>query len=94
MQQEKENLIPLNLWLAGRSYRILVKSGEEEKIQKAVKIADEKITELKQHYAGRDDQDFVAMCLLTYAAESNTEDSSRIMDTIRQISVRIDEALE
>lgn len=65
----EDNLIPLNVWLAGRSYRIRIKPEEEEAVRKAVKLADEKITDLRNHYAGKDDQDFVAMCLLTYAAD-------------------------
>jgi len=65
--------IPLNIWLAGRSYRIRVKPEEEEAVRKAIKLADEKIMELRNHYAGKDDQDFVAMCLLSYAADNAIE---------------------
>lgn len=71
MSSQPEVLIPINVWLAGRSYRIRVSPEDEGCVRKAVKKADEQIMELRRHYAGRDDQDFVAMCLLMYATESS-----------------------
>lgn len=65
-----DNLIPINVWVAGRSYRIRIKPEEEEAVRKSVKFADDKIMEMRSHYAGKDDQDFVAMCLLMYATDS------------------------
>ena len=69
----EEQYISINVWLAGRSYRIRIKPDEEEAVRKAVKVADDKVAELRTHYAGKDDQDFIAMCLLTYAADSAIE---------------------
>ena len=68
-----EELVLLNVWLAGRSYRIKVKPEEEAAVRKAVKLADEKVMEMRNQYAGKDDQDFLAMCLLTYAADIATD---------------------
>lgn len=68
-----DELISINVWLASRSYRIRIRREEEEAVRRSIKLADEKIAELRQHYAGRDDQDFVAMCLLMYAADHATE---------------------
>lgn len=91
---QNEDLTPLNLWLAGRSYRILVKKNEVETIRRAVKLADDKITELKQNYSGKDDQDFLAMCLLMYASDSTGTDSLSIADDLKKINEEIDKALE
>ncbi len=88
------SLKPLNLWLAGRSYRILVKEEEVEYMQKSVKLVDQKIAELKLQYAGKDDQDFLAMCLLMYAAESKGQDSFHINDIIKKLHQALDSALE
>ena len=66
----EEKLISINVWLSGRSYRIRIKQDEEEAVRKAVKIADEKVTEMRHQYAGKDDQDFLAMTLLAYAADT------------------------
>lgn len=68
-----EKLIPVTLWLAGRSYRIRIKKQDESAIRLAVKIAEERITELRTSFAGKDDQDFVAMCLLMYATDQVTD---------------------
>lgn len=64
----------INVWLAGRSYRIRVSPEEEGTVRAAVKLADEKVAEMRQHYAGRDDQDFMAMVLLLYATQAATAD--------------------
>ena len=61
-------LVPISVWLSGRSYRILIAPEDEAKVRRSVKTADEQIAELRLHYAGKDDQDFIAMCLITYAA--------------------------
>lgn len=68
-----EELISINVWLAGRSYRIRIKADEEESVRKAVKVADEQVIQMRTQYAGKDDQDFLAMCLLMYAANNVTE---------------------
>lgn len=94
MTQQEDDLTPVNLWLAGRSYRILVKKSEAERIRHSVKLADEKIAELKRTYAGKDDQDFLAMCLLMYAADSNGEDSISIADDIKKLNEELDKALD
>lgn len=69
----EDQLITLNVWVSGRSYRIKVKPDEEEAVRKAVKLANDRIAELRNSYGGKDDQDFIAMCLLMYAADSATE---------------------
>jgi len=61
--------------LSGRSYRIRIRPEEEAQVRRAVKVADEKINELRRHYAGKDDQDFLAMCLLMYATDAATSTS-------------------
>ncbi len=90
-----DNLIPISLWLAGRSDRIRIKAKEEEAVRKAVKLADDKITEMKVNYAGKDDQDFVAMCLLMYAADSATEtfNSPFLKEEFKEMIDKIDAAI-
>jgi cell division protein ZapA (FtsZ GTPase activity inhibitor) len=68
-----EEMISITVWLSGRSYRIRILPEEESAVRKAVKLADSKVNEMRHHYAGKDDQDFMAMCLLSYAAETAVE---------------------
>lgn len=94
---EQEILIPVNVWLAGRSYRIRIKSQDEEAVRKAVKLAEEKIQEMRNQYAGKDDQDFIAMCLLTYAADSAIYGNSYnplLFKEIENLAHKIDTAIE
>jgi len=90
-----DDMISINVWLAGRSYRIRIKAEEEEAVRKSVKLADEKIREMRSHYAGKDDQDFMAMVLLMYAADSATESFHNpvLQKELTDMSQRIDEVL-
>jgi cell division protein ZapA (FtsZ GTPase activity inhibitor) len=91
-----DELLSVNVWLAGRSYRIRVARGEEETVRKAVKQADQKIMELRAHYAGRDDQDFIAMCLLMYATDSVSESSKNpaVLEQVQDMLRKIDKAFD
>ena len=80
--------------LSGRSYRIRIKPDDEAAVRSAVKGADDKINELRRHYAGRDDQDFLAMCLLMYAADSATGGEPAVpLAQIDTLIAKIDAAL-
>ncbi len=91
----EDSLILVTVWLAGRSYRLRIKPEEEEAVRKAVKMADEKVKEMRSHYAGKDDQDFMAMCLLSYAADSalDTFNNPLLQQELNNISTRIDKVL-
>jgi len=92
-----EDLIPVTLWLAGRGYRIKIKPQDEESIRLAVKIADEKVNELRNNYKGKDDHDFLAMCLLMYATDQVTEGSELNIvqkDIVRNMVGKIDQVID
>lgn len=93
---EEQELIPINVWLAGRSYRIRILPEEEEAVRKSIKQADAKIAELRNVYAGRDDQDFVAMCLLSYAADGAVATFSHplLQQELTDMAAKIDEAIK
>ena len=90
-----EDLMPITLWLAGRSYRIRIKPEEEQSVRHAAKLADEKINEMRNHYAGKDDQDFIAMVLLSYAIDiaEQTINDPVLQDEFATIASKIDKAL-
>jgi cell division protein ZapA len=92
-----EELIPVTLWLAGRGYRIRIKKQDEEGIRLAAKIADERVNELRNSYSGKDDQDFLAMCLLMYATDQVTEANQLNpvqQDAVQQMIEQIDKINE
>lgn len=91
----EENLIPVTVWLAGRSYRIRIKPDEESAVRKAVKLADEKVMEMRSHYSGKDDQDFLAMCLLMYAADDATGNAQPFLQQeLSKMKEKIDKVLD
>ena len=90
-----DELMPVTLWLAGRSYRIRIKPEEEQAVRRAARLADEKINEMRNHYAGKDDQDFIAMVLLSYAIDSaeGALNDPMLTAEINGMSRKIDKAL-
>lgn len=62
-------LIPVNIVIADRSYRLKIDPEDEEMVRKTVKLINEKIFEFKSNFAGKDMQDYVAMVLLWFATE-------------------------
>ena len=62
-------LIPINIIVADRSYRLKIEPEDEEMVRKTLKIINEKIIDYKTNFAGKDMQDYVAMVLLWYATE-------------------------
>ncbi|HEY1165906.1 MAG TPA: cell division protein ZapA [Chitinophaga sp.] len=67
-----EQLIPVNIFVADRSYRIKIKPEEEEEVRRIMKEVNEKIIEFKTAYAGKDLQDYIAMALIMYATHPVT----------------------
>lgn len=94
-QEGTEETLSITVWLAGRSYRIRIKPDEESAVRKAVKLADQKVAELRSSYGGKDDQDFMAMCLLMYAADTAIESFNNpvMQDELHKLSHKIDKAL-
>ncbi|MEC5142100.1 cell division protein ZapA [Chitinophaga sp. 212800010-3] len=67
-----EQLIPVNIVVSDRSYRIKIKPEEEEEVRRIMKEVNEKIVEFKTAYAGKDLQDYIAMALIMYATHPVT----------------------
>ena len=65
-----EELIPINILIGDRTYRIKSLAKDEEIIRKTLKIINDKIIEFKTQFAGKDMQDYIAMVLIWYATQS------------------------
>jgi cell division protein ZapA (FtsZ GTPase activity inhibitor) len=90
-----DETISITVWLSGRSYRIRIKPDEESAVRKAVKLADEKVNEMRTAYAGKDGQDFMAMTLLTYASDIAIESFNNplLRDELNKMSKKIDKVI-
>jgi Cell division protein ZapA len=72
-------MIPLNIAIGDRTYRIKVEPTDEERVRKTVKVINDKIMEFKTNFAGKDMQDYIAMVLVWYATreeETMEQDAS------------------
>lgn len=67
-----DELIPINIVVADRTYRIKMRPEEEEAVRRSMKEVNEKIVEFRQAYAGKDIQDYIAMALIMYATHPVT----------------------
>ncbi len=65
------DLIPVNILVADRSYRLKIEASDEEMVRKTAALINDKITEFKANFAGKDMQDYVSMVLLWFATEQN-----------------------
>jgi cell division protein ZapA (FtsZ GTPase activity inhibitor) len=64
-------LIPVNIVIADRSYRLRIHPKDEEVLRKTVKTINEKIVEFRSQFAGKDMQDYISMVLIWFATEQN-----------------------
>ena len=92
-------LIPINIVIGDRTYRIKTAVSDEEIIRKTVKMINEKIVEFKTQFAGRDMQDYVAMVMIWFATHNAGNQNSpifnkEITDALMKMERQIDEVLK
>ena len=73
-----EELIPLNLLIGDRNYRVRINPKDEEVVRKTVKTINDKLLEFKTIFAGKDMQDYIAMVLVWFATEQNAAISNQL----------------
>ena len=78
--QAMEELIPVNVLIGDRTYRIRIAPSDEEVVRKTLKLINDKIIEFKTMFAGKDMQDYVAMVVLWYATQQKAADSQPLID--------------
>jgi len=90
-------LIPLNIIIGDRSYRIRIKSEDEGAVRATLKTINDKIIEFKSQFAGKDMQDYVAMVILWYATQNlpnmGNEATPDFTDTLSRMEEQLDKIL-
>ncbi len=80
-----EDLIPINIVIGDRTYRIKIKPTDEEAVRKTLKLVNDQILEFKTTFAGKDMQDYIAMVIVWYATlTQNTEATALEIDEIKK----------
>lgn len=92
-------LIPVNIVIADRSYRIKIEAADEEMVRKTANLINDKITEFRTHLAGKDMQDYVSMVLLWFATDSKHSGMDHVKwqevsEKLGSFEKMIDKALE
>ena len=93
-----EELIPINVLIGDRTYRIRIAPTDEEVVRKTLKLINDKIIEFKTQFAGKDMQDYVAMVVLWYATQQkvtggNVLQSSQAIGQLQNIEQILDKIL-
>lgn len=78
-----ETLIPINIVIGDRTYRIKIRPSDEEAVRNTMKLINDKVIEFKTQFSAKDMQDYIAMVLVWYA----TEQSQKTKDNIEIQSV-------
>ena len=91
-----QNFIPINIVLGGRTYRLKIKTEDEEKVRSMAKKLNEQLTVFKTEYAGKDMQDYLAMVLLWHVSEKLEAQPAQEVDSTQldNIEKMIDKGLE
>ena len=90
-------LIPINIVIGDRTYRIKTLAKDEEVIRRTLRIINDKIIEFKTQFGGKDMQDYIAMVMIWYAtqasADSNPALEKEVTDALQKMALAIDKAL-
>jgi cell division protein ZapA len=92
-------LLPVNIVIADRTYRLRVLPNDEEVLRRTVKLINDKIVEYKTQLAGKDMQDYVSMALLWFATSQSKNsgmllqesDDEKLLESIENI---LDKAID
>ncbi len=76
-----DQLIPINILIGDRTYRIKSLPKDEEIIRKTLKIINDKIIEFKTQFAGKDMQDYIAMVLIWYATQAASSGNNQQLES-------------
>ncbi|GGB06619.1 cell division protein ZapA [Puia dinghuensis] len=89
-----QELIPINVVIGDRTYRIKIEPRDEEVVRKTLKLINDKIIEYKTQFAGRDMQDYIAMVVLWYATQPVEGGVHGLNHTVMDALVRMEQQLD
>ena len=90
-------LIPINIVIGDRTYRIKTSASDEEYIRSTLKAINDKIIEFKTQFSGKDMQDYIAMVLIWFATQTTNSGTpgheKEMLEALKQIELQLDKAL-
>lgn len=90
-----EQLIPVNIVIGDRSYRIRIRPQDEEAVRNTIKVINDKVIEFKTQFSAKDMQDYIAMVLVWYATEKSQQtqaglETRAVEEKLSQLETMID----
>ncbi|HUQ65138.1 MAG TPA: cell division protein ZapA [Flavitalea sp.] len=93
----EDSLIPINIVVGDRTYRVRIEQANEEIVRRTVKVINDKLVEFKTTFAGKDMQDYIAMVVLWYATiaaeDGDAGTGSGISSDMTSLESMLDKAL-
>ena len=93
-----QELIPINVIVGDRSYRIKINATDEEKVRMVTKKINDQLLQFKTGFAGKDMQDYIAMVLLWFVTEQKDGNLNpelvKIADQLKGLETMVDQVLE
>lgn len=87
-------LIPINILIGDRTYRIKTEPENEETIRKNLKLINDKIVEYKTQFAGKDMQDYIAMVIIWFATQAADAENGVSSKELSEALDRMEEQLD
>ena len=87
-------LIPINILIGDRTYRIKTNPEDEELIRRNLKTINDKIIEFKTQFAGKDMQDYVAMVMIWYATQAAADNNPALEKEMTDALLKIEQQLD
>jgi cell division protein ZapA (FtsZ GTPase activity inhibitor) len=87
-------LIPINIVIGDRSYRIRIKPEDEGAVRATLKTINDKIIEFKSQFAGKDMQDYASMVILWYATQTNPTSGNELSTDFTLTLSKMEEQLD
>ncbi|WP_336516313.1 cell division protein ZapA [Pollutibacter soli] len=93
-----QELIPINVTIGDRAYRIKINAQDEEKVRMVTRKINDQLLQYKTGFAGKDMQDYISMVLLWFVTEQQDGNLNpelvKVGDQLKQLDALLDQALE
>jgi len=92
-----DELIPINIVIGDRTYRIRALGKDEGVIRSTLKTINDKIVEFKTQFSGKDMQDYIAMVMIWYATQLTSDNNplleKEMKETLEKLEQQLDKVL-
>ena len=93
-----QELIPINIVVGDRTYRIRINRSDEEKVRLVIRKINDQLLQFKTNFAGKDMQDYIAMVLLWFVTEQQdghlNPELVKVTEQLTSLETLLDQALE